>query len=235
MSTATLTCRRDKKPTALKCSRCETPICPRCSVVTDVGQRCFACSGGRPRRRISFRWWPWAVATGGIAFLIVVVVVAGNQGSPASVPAAGQRVTGFLTISRPDLGYAVEVPAGWLPAADNSATTTSYADDNTVLGSLRVTVGQDDKPLAAHVSGLIQALRAQGGTGFATRPGQISGLPSMEVDYRFPVVPGGRADSTHSSFLVARGTTVFSFQLATVQPVQERPILLQIENSIRLL
>jgi hypothetical protein len=98
-----------------------------------------------------------------------------------------------------------------------------------------LTVGTDDNPLAEHVDGLIQALRAQGGTNFATKPGQISGLPSIELDYRFPVVPGGRATSSHSSFIVERGTTVFSFQLATGQPAQERPILLQIENSIRLL
>jgi hypothetical protein len=139
MATARLTCRRDKTPTTLKCSRCETPICPRCSVVTDVGQRCFACAGGKPHRRISLRWWPVPVAIAGIAFLVVVVLAAGNEGSPApaSVSGRGQQVTGFRTILRPDLGYTVNVPAGWLPAADDSATTTSYADNNTVLGSLR--------------------------------------------------------------------------------------------------
>jgi len=30
--------------TALRCSRCETPICPRCSVQTPVGARCRACA-----------------------------------------------------------------------------------------------------------------------------------------------------------------------------------------------
>ncbi|MGH9123584.1 MAG: hypothetical protein ACRDZ8_02520 [Acidimicrobiales bacterium] len=237
MTTATLTCRRDRTPTALRCSKCDAPICPRCSVVTDVGQRCHACAKALPGPKIRRRWWPLVVAIAAIAVLTAVVLRAGNESQPAPAPLAGQgqQGTGFRTISRPDLGYAIDIPAGWLPAADNSATTTSYADSQSAIGSVRVTVGQDDAPLAEHVNGLVQALRAQGGTNFATKPGQISGLPSIEVDYRFPVVPGGRVNSSHSSFIVKRDTTVFSFQVATVDPVTERPILVQIEESIRLL
>lgn len=177
------------------------------------------------------------VVIAAIAVLTAVLLRAGNEGQPAATPLAGQgqQGTGFRTISRPDLGYAIDVPAGWLPAADNSASTTSYADSESGIGSLRVTVGQDDAPLTEHVNGLVQALRAQGGTDFATKPGQISGLPAIEVDYRFPVVQGRRANSSHSSFMVKRDTSVFSFQLATVDPVGERPILVQIEKSIRLL
>lgn len=35
--------------TGLACGRCETPICPRCVVMTDVGARCPDCA---PRRRL---------------------------------------------------------------------------------------------------------------------------------------------------------------------------------------
>ncbi len=33
--------------TELTCGRCETPICPRCAVFTDVGARCPACAPAR--------------------------------------------------------------------------------------------------------------------------------------------------------------------------------------------
>ncbi len=41
--------RHPQVETALSCGRCETPICPRCLVMTDVGARCQTCA---PRRRL---------------------------------------------------------------------------------------------------------------------------------------------------------------------------------------
>jgi hypothetical protein len=41
--------RHPKVETRLGCGRCETPICPRCLVMTDVGARCPDCA---PRRRL---------------------------------------------------------------------------------------------------------------------------------------------------------------------------------------
>ncbi len=38
--------------TLLRCSRCGTPICPRCAVRTPVGMRCPACSGVAVRRAL---------------------------------------------------------------------------------------------------------------------------------------------------------------------------------------
>ena len=41
----TIYCARHKDtPTNLRCSRCETPICPRCMVQTPVGARCKDCA-----------------------------------------------------------------------------------------------------------------------------------------------------------------------------------------------
>ncbi len=40
--------RHPKTETELACGRCETPICPRCSVMTDVGARCPDCAPRRP-------------------------------------------------------------------------------------------------------------------------------------------------------------------------------------------
>ena len=42
--------------TELSCGRCETPICPRCAVFTDVGARCPACAPARklPQYEVGF-------------------------------------------------------------------------------------------------------------------------------------------------------------------------------------
>ncbi len=39
--------RHPKVETGLACGRCETPICPKCMVMTDVGARCPACAPAR--------------------------------------------------------------------------------------------------------------------------------------------------------------------------------------------
>lgn len=39
--------RHPKVETGLTCGRCETPICPRCAVFTDVGARCPTCAPAR--------------------------------------------------------------------------------------------------------------------------------------------------------------------------------------------
>ncbi len=39
--------RHAKVETELTCGRCETPICPRCAVFTEVGARCPACAPAR--------------------------------------------------------------------------------------------------------------------------------------------------------------------------------------------
>jgi len=41
--------RHPQVETGLACGRCETPICPRCMVMTDVGARCPTCA---PRRKL---------------------------------------------------------------------------------------------------------------------------------------------------------------------------------------
>jgi hypothetical protein len=49
-SAGEMTCKRHPKvETRLGCGRCETPICPKCLVMTDVGARCPDCA---PRRKM---------------------------------------------------------------------------------------------------------------------------------------------------------------------------------------
>ncbi len=53
--------------TELSCGRCETPICPRCAVFTDVGARCPTCA---PARKLpQFEIGPLYLLRGGVAAL----------------------------------------------------------------------------------------------------------------------------------------------------------------------
>ena len=54
--------------TGLRCGRCETPICPKCAVFTDVGARCPVCA---PRRKLpQFEIGPLYFARGAAAGLV---------------------------------------------------------------------------------------------------------------------------------------------------------------------
>jgi hypothetical protein len=58
--------------TALRCGRCDTPICPRCLVMTPVGARCRSCAQLRksPLYDVSPTYYLRAVAAGlGVAAL----------------------------------------------------------------------------------------------------------------------------------------------------------------------
>ena len=79
---ATLHCARHPGvETLLRCGRCETPICPRCSVATPVGFRCPSCAQVRrpPMYDVSGRY-AWQalgaaiglVLAGGFVFSLVV-------------------------------------------------------------------------------------------------------------------------------------------------------------------
>jgi len=54
--------------TGLSCGRCETPICPRCAVFTDVGARCPTCA---PARKLpQFEVGPLYILRGAAAALV---------------------------------------------------------------------------------------------------------------------------------------------------------------------
>jgi len=59
MATDIVYCARHPKvETGLLCGRCETPICPKCAVFTDVGARCPDCAPRRkmPQLELGFTW-----------------------------------------------------------------------------------------------------------------------------------------------------------------------------------
>ncbi|MGH9177224.1 MAG: DUF4352 domain-containing protein [Acidimicrobiales bacterium] len=46
-----LECEQHGAPTLLTCAHCGTPLCPRCAVWTEVGQKCATCSGRKAASR----------------------------------------------------------------------------------------------------------------------------------------------------------------------------------------
>ncbi len=98
--------RHPKVETRLACGRCETPICPKCMVMTDVGARCPSCA---PRRRLPQYE---------ISPLYVLRAVAASAIAGAVIGAAWGLILGgllgffalFLGIS---LGYGVAEPVSW--------------------------------------------------------------------------------------------------------------------------
>ena len=63
-----LCARHPNVETLLSCGRCDTPICPKCVVITDVGGRCPDCA---PRRRLpQFEVGPLHLLRGAAAALV---------------------------------------------------------------------------------------------------------------------------------------------------------------------
>ena len=92
--------------TGLACGRCETPICPKCAVMTDVGARCPSCA---PIRKLpQFEVGPIWLLRGGIAALLSGATL----GAVWRVLLPGSA--GFLSLLVAfGLGYAIAEAVSW--------------------------------------------------------------------------------------------------------------------------
>lgn len=98
--------RHPKVETSLRCGRCDTPICPRCMVMTDVGARCPTCA---PARKLpQFELGPVFALRGLGAALAAGAGVGVLWG--ALLPEGFGFFTIFLGIG---IGYAVAEPVSW--------------------------------------------------------------------------------------------------------------------------
>jgi len=82
--------------TELTCGRCETPICPRCVVFTDVGARCPACA---PARKLpQFEVGPLYLLRGAAAALAAGAVLGAVWGVllPGRIGFFGLLLAAFL-------------------------------------------------------------------------------------------------------------------------------------------
>ena len=109
--------------TALRCSRCESPICPNCLIQSPVGARCSSCAQVRKAPMYTLNrnqivtglltaisggvvmgyLWTWiGLLTGGIFFTIILGVGLGYAITKLMDFATGQRrgpvVIGFATL-----------------------------------------------------------------------------------------------------------------------------------------
>ena len=101
--------RHHKVETELTCGRCETPICPRCAVFTDVGARCPTCAPARklPQFEVGFVYllrgtaaalgavWG-ALLPGGIGLLGLFLAAGLGYAIAEAVSAATNRKAGTM-------------------------------------------------------------------------------------------------------------------------------------------
>ena len=73
-------CSKHNEETSVTCGRCETPVCPRCMVHTDVGVRCKTCAPVQARP-LSQRLPLLGGGVGSILAIILVVALIGTGGS----------------------------------------------------------------------------------------------------------------------------------------------------------
>jgi len=93
MATTTLKCEAHDQPTRISCVDCQTPICPKCLVRTEVGTKCQACAAPAAVRVTSVggrrRWIPAAAGAGVMVLAIIVAMVTRGNGSSPTTPNAG--------------------------------------------------------------------------------------------------------------------------------------------------
>jgi Domain of unknown function (DUF4352) len=73
-------CAKHNEETSVTCGRCETPVCPRCMVHSDVGVRCKTCAPVQTRP-LSERLPLLGGGVGSILAIILVVALIGTGGS----------------------------------------------------------------------------------------------------------------------------------------------------------
>jgi hypothetical protein len=106
--------RHPKVETRLACGRCETPICPKCMVMTDVGARCPDCA---PARKLpQFELGP----------ILILRAIAASLAAGAVLGAAWgyllYDIGFFMIFVGIGIGYGVAEPVSW---ATNRRSGTS--------------------------------------------------------------------------------------------------------------
>lgn len=102
-----LKCEQHGASTLLTCAQCGTPLCPRCAVWTEVGQKCATCSGRKAAAR-SGRSRAGSLALIGLAVL-VVGAGAFYLGSDAFQGSGDSDAKGTAAAATPTVGVGEEV------------------------------------------------------------------------------------------------------------------------------
>ncbi len=234
MTAPQLLCPRDQTPTLLTCTRCGTPICPNCSVRTEVGLRCPDCAvaASGPVAASRPKWLP-ALA---LALVVALGLVAGRVfsggGTTKAVPDGAASAVPDRVVDLPDAGFRMEVPFTWRNAPDPGTGTVYFAFDGG-RGWVRVWKEQD-VPLAQLEDKVMASLRQQGGVQFVRQETQIGGFSAIQLDFQLPVLTApGHPLAPRRWYLIRGNTTDFTLALGTTNLAQQEPVLERIASSFR--
>jgi len=135
-------------PTALRCNRCERPICTKCAVATPTGYRCPECVRSQQKVFVTAVWYD-------SIFAILIAGVLSYIGS-RFVP-----ILGFFSILlAPAAGFAIAEATRWAVRRRRSKQLFLAASAAAALGCLPVLVGQVLLPLLFGGRGFFQILDA---------------------------------------------------------------------------
>jgi hypothetical protein len=119
--------RHQNVDTELSCTRCETPICPKCLVVGAVGMLCKSCAGGG---NVLFEVHPARFALAALLG-IAAGIIAG---------VAIQNIGFFLFFISPAIGGAVGRAILWATKGRRGKKVEALAGVSVVVGALLSTV-----------------------------------------------------------------------------------------------
>ncbi len=123
-------CPRDNVETGLRCSRCETPICPKCLVMSPVGARCKDCA--QVLRSPIYTLGPRHLLRAGLACLVGGVVMGVIWGA-----VLWQFTFGFFSIFLgAGLGYAFTRLLDFATGRKRGPVVVSFASAGIVLAWL---------------------------------------------------------------------------------------------------
>jgi hypothetical protein len=126
--------------TGLKCGRCETPICPKCVVFTDVGARCPECA---PRRKLpQFELSPGLIARALGAGALAGTVVGVAWG--ILLPGGFGFFSIFLGVG---VGWAVSEPVSLATNRKSGPVLQAIAAGGVVLAYLAHNLAQGEAPI----------------------------------------------------------------------------------------
>ncbi|MCA1693995.1 MAG: hypothetical protein LC749_04255 [Actinobacteria bacterium] len=229
-----LFCPRDHTPTLLACAQCGTPICPRCSVRTEVGLRCPDCAGAAPGPVAASRpkWLTALVVAVVVALALVAGRVFSGGGTPNVVPDPAASAVDDRVVDRPGLGFRMEIPFSWTNAPDPGTGTVYFAHEGR-RAWVRVWKEQD-LPLAQLEDRVMTSLRKQGGVQFVRQATQIGGFPTIQLDFLLPVLntPGDPL-APRRWYLIKGNMTDFTLALGTTNLAEQEPAFERIASSFR--
>lgn len=177
--------------------------------------------------------FPRRVSVLAAVFSLAAVAVVGLTACGGSGSTARPRGAPNQEISRPDLGFSLELPAAWVEDVDRTPGVVFFAHAAPPRSWVRVFRGESQQALEDNVGNVVAELGQQGAQDFSQQPVQVGDLSGIRLDYVAADGPSG-ALASHSSYRVKKGDAVFSLVVATTDSADDA-VLAGIASSFRVL